>query len=68
MSGKGSAPRPKSVEDDVFSANWSAAFGEYKESQWTTTDIKAESSSSPAPRSWLARLSSWLASFRRISG
>jgi hypothetical protein len=22
VSGKGSAPRPKSVEDDVYSANW----------------------------------------------
>jgi hypothetical protein len=26
MSGKGSAPRPKSVDDDVFSANWALIF------------------------------------------
>lgn len=26
--GKGSAPRPKSVKEDVFSANWALIFGQ----------------------------------------
>lgn len=28
--GKGDKPRPKSVSNEVFSANWDAAFGKQK--------------------------------------
>lgn len=31
MSGKGDTPRPKSVDEDTFSANWDAIFNKTQE-------------------------------------
>lgn len=35
--GKGSAPRPKSVEDDVYSANWGAIDWRSRETEQEAT-------------------------------
>lgn len=70
MSGKGSTPRPFAVTQDEYGANWAATFGktEAKDHEWKTDALPVVSSSSPEPRSWRERLSSWLASFRQTSG
>jgi hypothetical protein len=31
--GKGSAPRPKSVDEDTFTSNWELAFGKKKKAE-----------------------------------
>ena len=33
MSGKGSAPRPKSVDDETFGDNWERTFGQPQQEQ-----------------------------------
>ena len=40
--GKGSVPRPKSVDEDTFTNNWELAFGKKKKAK---ADIKDDSNS-----------------------
>lgn len=40
MSGKGSAPRPYSVDDETYSDNWERTFGPKPEPQEKTEDDK----------------------------
>ena len=36
--GKGSAPRPKSVDEDTFTSNWELAFGKKKKAEGENQD------------------------------